>query len=369
LNLMEPTDVVRWFPEPFEPDDSWGREGEGVFSWLLRSTLPRARAAREFLNNNLSALPGSFAEKLRRDLENRWQSAFFELIVARTLQVLGGAIKSEEVTPSGRRPDFMANFEDGSIVVEATAPLFEEEVQAEQRDHSPLKRILEGLVPLGWSVLIRELPRIGPADSKKEFKAAAQGLLKVPQEAEYNELDELIERRAILSNGILEVSLVRAREGYPAIVGGPGYGTYGDSISRIKRAVQRKRQQVRTAQGPVFLAINASGVTSSFEDYDRALFGEDCLVLGQPLRNEFRATGVFSRQSDSPPTYAGVIGFTEVGFRCVRDPVLWLHPRFTGPLPSGLLALESRVLDMESGIKVNPRRNGQVLEALGPVTI
>lgn len=357
---------MRWFPEPFEPDDSWGREGEGVLPWLLRSTLPRARAAREFMNINLSALPRPLAEKLRRDLECRWQSAFFELIVARTLQSLGGAIKSEEVTPSGRRPDFLAAFEDGTIVVEATAPLFEEEVQAEQRDHSPLKRILEGLVPTGWSIFINELPRIGPADSKKEFKAAAQELLKAPQEVE---CDELIERRAILSNGALEISLVRAKEGYPAIVGGPGYGTYSDSISRIKRAVQRKRQQVRTAQGAVFLAINASGVTSSFEDYDRALFGENCLVLGQPLRNEFRATGAFAKQSDGPPTYAGVIGFTEVGFRCACDPVLWLHPRFTGSLPGQLLALESRVLDRASGIKVNPRRNGQVLEALGPVVL
>lgn len=357
---------MRWFPEPFEPDDSWGREGEGVLSWLLRSTLPRARAARYFLNINLSALPRPFAQKLRRDLENRWQSAFFELIVARTLQALGGVIESEEVTPSGRRPDFLADFEDGSIVVEATAPHFEEEVQAEQRDHSPLKRILEGLVPAGWSVWINELPSIGPADSKKEFKAAAQELLKAPQDIE---CDERIERRAVLSHGVLEISLVRAKEGYPAIVGGPGYGTYSDSISRIKRAVQRKRQQVRTAQGPVFLAINASGVTSSFEDYDRALFGENCLVLGQPPRNEFRATGEFARQSDGPPTYAGVIGFKEVGFGCVCDPVLWLHPRFMGLLPSRLLALETRVLDVASGITINPRRNGQVLEALGPVTI
>jgi hypothetical protein len=369
LNLIEPSDAVSWFPEPIEPDDTWAMEGEGCRSWLLRSTLPRARAAREFLNNNLRALPKPFADKLQRDLENRWQSAFFELIVARMLQALGGTIKIEEVTPSGKSPDFLVDFEDGRIVVEATAPLFEEEVQTEQRDHGPLKRILEGLVPVGWSIFIHELPRIGPADSKKEFKGAARELLKPPQEVQD---DELTERRATLSNGVLEISLVRAEEGYPAIVGGPGYGTYGDSIPRIKRTVRRKRQQVRTSQSPAFLAINASGVTSSFEDFDRALFGESCLVLGydrKPLRTEFRTTGIFARQSEAQPAYAGVIGFTEVGFRCVRDPILWLHPRFTGPLPANLLALESRVLDMASEIKINPAQDGRVLEALDPVTI
>ncbi|MGH7485869.1 MAG: hypothetical protein ACREMY_09750, partial [bacterium] len=225
--------------------------------------------------------------------------------------------------------------------------------------------ILESLVPAGWSVWINELPRIGPADSKREFKAAAQKLLKAPQEIE---CDEPIERRAVLSHGVLEISLVRAKEGYPAIVGGPGYGTYSDSISRIKRAVQRKRQQVCTVQNPVLLAINASGATSSFEDYDRALFGENCLVLGPALRNEFKPTGVFARRNNDSPTYAGVIGFREVGFRCSCDPVLWLHPRFTGLLPSRLLALEARMLDRVSGITVNPRRNGPILEALGPVT-
>lgn len=103
---MEKTETSEiWFPEPENADNTWAKEGgEGTFSWLERSTLPRACAAREFLNSNLTLLPEEFANKLRRDLAHRWQSAFFELIVARTLQVLGGSLSIEESTASARLP-------------------------------------------------------------------------------------------------------------------------------------------------------------------------------------------------------------------------------------------------------------------------
>ena len=77
-----------WFPEPPQADDSWGRRGEALTSWAERSTLPRAMAIRRFLNESLSALPNEHQADLYKALHNRWPSAFFELIVARTLQVL-----------------------------------------------------------------------------------------------------------------------------------------------------------------------------------------------------------------------------------------------------------------------------------------
>src|SRR5215207_3604421 len=86
-------DRTLWFPEPSRSDDSAANRGEPTTDWLQRSTHPRAKAARRFLNENLSALPSEHQGVLYRMLHERWHSAFFELIVGRTLQVLGATIR------------------------------------------------------------------------------------------------------------------------------------------------------------------------------------------------------------------------------------------------------------------------------------
>jgi hypothetical protein len=90
--MKDAKDRPVWFSEPSRADDSWGRRGESMTSWVERATLHRARATRRFLNENPSALPKEHQAALYRALHDRWQSAFFEPIVARTLQVLGASI-------------------------------------------------------------------------------------------------------------------------------------------------------------------------------------------------------------------------------------------------------------------------------------
>ncbi len=86
--MLQPEECA-WFLEPTHSDNTWAANGESIFQWLHRSTLPRARAARQFLNYNISQLPETWRERLYHDLKHRWPSAFFELIVARTLQAIG----------------------------------------------------------------------------------------------------------------------------------------------------------------------------------------------------------------------------------------------------------------------------------------
>jgi hypothetical protein len=74
-----------WFPAPSRTDDTYGRKGEPTTAWLQRSTVARAIAWRRFLNQNLSMLPRVHQPVLYQALHDRWHSAFFELIVARTL--------------------------------------------------------------------------------------------------------------------------------------------------------------------------------------------------------------------------------------------------------------------------------------------
>src|SRR4051812_28147195 len=96
-----------WLTGPTSTDDSYANRGEHTLDWLARSTLPRAKECRRFLNDNLALLPEDMQEALHKALRHRWHSAFFELLVARILQELGAALTAEaENSTTGRRPDF-----------------------------------------------------------------------------------------------------------------------------------------------------------------------------------------------------------------------------------------------------------------------
>jgi hypothetical protein len=114
-------------------------------------------------------------------------------------------------------------------------------------------------------------------------------------------------------------------------------------------AVDKKKPQVRGAGRPVILAINASGMSSSFEHFDIALLGGERGFAGSDrkiLSQRFICNGDLSRSKSDSPAFAGVLGFVEVSFHSERDPVLWIHPRFHGRLPANLLQLESRQLGL-----------------------
>lgn len=336
------------FPDPAASDDSLKAAGEPMVEWLLRSTHERAREARMFLNRNLSRLDAKMARQICHGLKHKWTSAFFELVVARTLQELGGDITYEvRVASTGKQPDFLVSFPDASIIVEAASPLFNQEVREELEIHAELSRIVERLVPEGISVWLRSLPEIGPADSKKAFKAAVRALLQPPfrfddPEAPYDC------RELELDDGPLRVVLHPRKPGGPKISASPSYGGFSDCIERIHHVIDKKKNQVRDVELPVILAINTSeSMTCSVEDLDSALLGRNTMypdTKGNPLYERFVCDGYLSRSKSDTPAIAGVLGFLEAGFRSERDPILWIHPRFHGRLPAGLMQLEVRHL-------------------------
>src|SRR5205823_14110387 len=60
--------ITTFFPEPAVDDPTWAKAREGIARWLERSTLPRARAFRQFLNQNLAALAGPAALAIAQDM-------------------------------------------------------------------------------------------------------------------------------------------------------------------------------------------------------------------------------------------------------------------------------------------------------------
>ncbi len=333
----------------------------GSGQWLARFTLDLAKACRSFLNSNLAALPEDcqegIAERLKTD--KHYRSAFFELVVARTLQVLDGTITScEPENPvDGTKIDFMTRFPNHEVGVEATSPLFDREMGETAKDHAPLIGVVEELIPPGWAVAVSSLPDLGPSDSKKALKAAVKQMLDVPLpvpgEGERQVSRELPEGEIRLT--LFSKTAHRLRESTKIVWEAP-MTTIDDSKRVIRDAVEGKRRQARNVAVPVLVAVDAKGIVSRLEDFDMALFGSQ-------QAPSFQAAGLFAK-GEGEPTISGVLAFTEVGFLRCSEPVLYLHPRFKGSLPDGLLQLECRTLTAD-GISVQEARSQGFLEVLG----
>lgn len=359
-----------WFPEPAGRDDTYAWRGESPASWLTRSTLGFARGSRAFLNRNLSVLPERCSEglypRLRSEINHR--GAFFELVVARTLQVLGASITCEPGNPvDGTRIDFMAHFPDAVVGVEATSPLFDRYVGERDRNRAPLMEMVRELVPNGWAVGVGFLPGLGPADSKKGFRTAIKEMLDVPPPASDEEEREVRRR---LPEGEIRLTLLPKTTSWVSeeadIAWDAAAAAFDDSGRIIRRAVEGKRRQARNVKVPVFVAVDANGMVANLEDFDEALFGHSTQFLdpsGTLHPPTFEADGLFAG-GEGKPTISGVLAFTDVGFFGCREPVLYLHPRFGGSLPKALLRLEVRTMGPD-GVSISPARNSGFLGELG----
>lgn len=359
------------FPEPTERDDTYANRLESTPAWLARSTLDLAKECRSFLNTNLAALPEHCHEGIAHRLKTNmhFQSAFFELVVARTLQELGGMITScEPENPvDGTKIDFMVRFPNHEVGVEATSPLFDREMGGTARDYAPLIGVVENLVPSGWAVAIGSLPGLGPSDSKKLFKSTVKQMLNVPPPLPGEGEREV---RQELPEGEIQLTLFsKAAHGLSEetrIVWEAPMTTIDDSKRVIRDAVEGKRRQSRNVPVPVLIAVDAKGIVARLEDFDMALFGHSVAHMdqyGNQYARSFRADGLFAK-GEGEPTISGVLAFTEVGFLRCSEPVLYLHPRFEGHLPDALLQLERRTLSAD-GVSVRQQQSRGFLEVLG----
>jgi hypothetical protein len=341
-----------WLPEPQTTDNTWARRGEHTLDWLARSTLPRAQSCRRFLKQNIAALPLEHQPLFRHALRERWKSTFFELIVIRTIQMLGALITIELATSSGKRPDIRAQFQDGNVTIEAIAPVFNAQVGEIVKNYSPLIEIIEANIPEGWSIAILNLPRLGPDDSRKHFKQAVEKLLILPPIQESTQPQDITYK---LPQGVIHLHAIPSHVNSQRAIIEPGVGFTDNTVARIEHAIRKKRTQVRHSGAPVLLAIEASGLASELEDFDIALFGHQSgrFVPGHGIVEAgFVPNGIFTRSRSATPTYAGVLAFLKVGFRAGPDPVLFLNPRFTDKLPTQLLKLDLHIYKPDKGIQV-----------------
>jgi len=353
-----------WLSEPTVIDNTWANYGEKTVSWLERSTLPRAQAARQFLRENLAQIPPEYRSHFAQALQTRWDSAFLEFVLARTIQVLGGEFSLEQENSSGKCPDFLVSFDEHQLVIEVVSPSFDHEGDDERIKDAPLLEFMNQNAPPGWSIDIIQLPRIGPEDSRKKFKeafrTACSNLPAVPEEKWY-----YVNHR--IQSGQLHLGFFPDKLGHEPIVCGRMY-PFGDAKDRIQRSVKRKRKQVRAEALPVLLAIHGSGYGVTFEDFDRALFGEVFTISGGDSveKIQFKPNGLFleSGKEEKSPTYAGVLAFKRIDIIRKSDPVIYHHPRFTGELPIQLMNFEQRRFQTSNKINIQPAKRQNILAEL-----
>ncbi len=358
--------MTAWFPEPAQ-DTSVFEQARTRTDWITVSHSETARAMREFLNRNIAHLPEAFQPIIVRDLQSRWQTAYVELIVARMLQVLGATLEVErpiEGVPT--RIDYVATFPDGMVAVEAMAPLFGAPLMELSRDRAPLLDIIRVAQPNGWGVQVTGLPRIGPQDSKAEFREAVREMLSGERPFNDDGPHDLVRE---ISSGVIQLTVYRtdpdARD-----FGSVTRIHHGDSQERIRVAVNddRKRRQARNAGIPALLAIGhpvGEGWTH-LRDFDSALYGER---IADPFTDEgniFRPTGEFLKRIAKSPPYAGVLAFPHIGLDNADEPVLYHDPRSTSPLPAAFSSLEQRRFDRERHeISIERGKNPGAIKQLG----
>jgi hypothetical protein len=338
---------------------------------------PAGQGARRFLNENLAKVPQDHQLVLYRALHERWHSAFSEMIVARTLQLLGGDIEAEPESEAGTRFDFRVRFADGEVGVEVVSPVFDPDASEVMKRRSPLLEIIESLAPPGWRIMVDSLPDLGPSDSKRSFKAAVERLLdtKPPEPAAGLKRVETRLPEGKLRLGILP-QRARGVEGR-VIMSEPAVAAWNTSEEKIRKSIKKKRPQGRNVDVPSILAVYANGISTTFEDFDHALYGREVGVLGTETPtgvldvsgSEFHADGEF-KKGEGDPTWAAVLAFVNVYLGGGVDPVLYLHPRFQGDLPGTLTSIERRSFDPVVGsINMVPSRRPGFMKGLSFVSV
>lgn len=294
MGIVLRADHPLWFPEPASTDNTYARRGEATASWLERSTLPRAREFRRFLDENLAELEHSHADSLAKRLRiaKEYNSALFEMVVARTLQVLGASLTVEPQSTGGTRVDFLATFPGSTVSVEAMAPVFNERVGDEYTARDQFLNFLDRKAPGGWSIMVWQL-HVGEG-CYGEFKRLIYAWFKqVEQPAAdstpINFTTTLEDAERI--GGVVEIQLIPKRYYTDrAVVSDSMVAFFDNTAERIRWAVSnpRKKRQARESEVPVLLAIKASQAmsTANQREFDRALFGGVVVPVGR-LATEF----------------------------------------------------------------------------------
>ena len=357
-----------YFPEPTTPDESWPGWDETAVEWFTRSTQPRARAVREFLNRSLGCFPQKHARSLAKRLNQDWQSFFFEIVVGRYLQVLGAEVQPEPAGSNGTQVDFHAVFPDGvAVSIECVSKRFNQEAQKTIQRNGKMARMLDDVGPTNWAIEFHKLPDANsPAEFEPYVHAARDWYATLPEPIEGWPRPAFAFEA---DHGRMELEALSFPRGTKPNHMGPAVAFYDDSIERLKGALidSHKRKQALGAPPPVFLAIDCPLGGPDAGDFDQALFGMTADHRGFDPRvgASFNPNGLLVADKEIP--FAGVLAFLKMSMVGAADPVLYLNPYQRWKLPAALACHEQRV--WTSGIETTRAMRPSVIDSIGFVRL
>ena len=345
-----------WFPEPSTDDPTYQKNGENTIDWLNRSTWIRAKECRKFLNGCISKLPEDMQQPISHEIVKDFESGYFELMAGICLQEMGAEITYEVASGKGNQTiDFLAEFQDASILVEAIAPQIFREVGIFYGGNTRLINCIEKYLPEGWLVCVRDLPIISPSQSIKEFEKVVKSMLAVPKPLHEDEVRELTVQ---FNEDIIGFTLIAAKneKKYEHVASLPAFATWDDTAERVTHSVRKKRQKGGDGPIPLIIAIRGTAFgRHDVEEFDISLFGRTSATVdnfGNVLEKGFIASGELAKSKSENPSIAGVLAFPQVGWTSCAAPIFYKHPKFIGNLPDSLLQLERRELINYSEIKI-----------------
>ena len=362
---MEPNPV--YFPEPTTADESWLEWDETMAEWLTRSSEPRARSLRDFLNKSLACFTRARAETLAKKLSQDWHSYFFELVVGRYLQILGAELVAEPLGSNGTRVDYRATFAGGIVVsVECVSKKFNQKAQRTIELQGHMGRMLDSVGPSNWAIEIRQLPEATSPDEFQPYAAKAEEFYSTLSEPAHD--DQRLHFAFEGDRGRMELQAIPFHKGTKPNHFGPAVAYFDDSIVRLKNALidAHKRKQARGAEPPVFLAVDSPFNGPNAEDFDQALFGQTVDYRGRDGRSigiSFNPTGLLVTDKDIP--FAGVLAFLKVSMVGAAEPVLYLNPYQRWQLPTEISSHETRV--WTSAIEKTPAARAPTIGLVGLV--
>jgi hypothetical protein len=356
--------VPLYFPEPNVEGASWADGGENAHDWLLRSTLPRGAAIREFLNRSLSQFPPEAAASLAKRLRNDWQAHWFEIVVGRYLQVLGARVDYQPRGTNGTEIDFRATFPDGGVSIECVSKRFNKEMHASVATNERLTNMIDKIGPIGWLLDIGHLPPVTPDEFQPALPELAAWFKQLP--APVKDGPRLTYRAEVGTSWLLFDAVPWPLATAPLHIG-PAVGGIVDDIKVLRDALidSHKRRQARGAQPPVLLAVDCPFFGPDAHDFDQALFGQSVQHLGlhrETVGFSFNSNGLLVSDADIP--FAGVMAFLDMGMTSAGDPLLYLNPHQEWSYPSAIAGHEQRTWT-PSGVAVRPATREPIIDGIG----
>lgn len=311
---------------------------------------------RAFYNDALSALPPRSRKSIMGALAaGRTESALFEIVVGRFLQLRGALDLEHEPERGGRHVDWRARFPDGVLHVEAMVPVYNAASGETAGRHDRLLDLLEERVPDGWWLMPFHLPALAGHAPLYPFRELAEGLLAQIPPAETVPKGAMVHLRGRLPEGRVEFTALRATSS-GGLGGGAMIAHYDNSEDVIRESWsdRRKRKQGRSVPPPALLAMAGGFLGADLEAFEMALFGRD-VGLGR------KPDGAMAVDRDPP--WAGLLAFPTVSPAGAPDPVLFVAPAYADPMPEAVERLEVRRLG-PAGLVIQEPRDKDVMAGI-----